>query len=63
MSIREDLVADAQRLSKKRLAGKLTHEEWKKALDSWNERVEKLPEDEQDDISLELFQHIEPEKS
>jgi hypothetical protein len=61
--LQDDLIQDGQRLSAKFEAGTLHHDEWSNVLEYWNMQVDRLPEDQRGAISLELFQHIEPEKS
>lgn len=61
--LRSELIKDGQRLSAAFQAGKLTREEWSNVLEYWNNTLDRLPEDQRGAISLELFQHIEPEAS
>lgn len=59
--LRRKLIAEGQRLSALFDAGQLTHEEWARSLESFNEKIEQLPEELRGSISTELFQHIEPD--
>lgn len=61
--LQDELIKDGQRLSEKFEAGTLGHEEWSNVLEYWNMQVDRLPEELRGAMNLELFQHIEPEKS